>query len=299
MFKSIIKFISNLFSTSYRSENLKNTTQLKLTKSITIKGGLFKDKEDERDLIKTCSSDVSKSIAAFSLREFAPRPIDFDQKSTSACGGFSASAFMYVMMNKMQSLSGSTVKVPYFSPLWIYWNARLNDGNNATQKDEGTTLRSVMKALKNPGVIEEIKWKFGWHTPTQEPNANAKAANKITLFDYLRIPIDSNAPDTVKEILYTEQLPIITGLVLYQEQQAEAYKTGYLRPVDTSSATCIGGHAICITGYHTDFSGRVWVEFINSWGDKWGDRGFGYFPIEWLSDRNYIIDIWTCSRKYF
>jgi hypothetical protein len=299
MFKFVINFLKNIFKLK-KPRTIDNIKSLKLNKNLIIKGGLYKDKQDNRDLIKVCSTNDSKTIDSFSLKEFAPLPKDFDQKSTSACGGFSASAFMHILMNKMQKLSNASTKAPMFSPLWIYWNARLNDGFGAEKKDEGTTLRSVMKALRNPGVIEESYWKFGWHFPTEEPNTKAKESNKITLYDYLRIPMNKNAPETVKEILAIEQLPIITGIILYTEQQAEAYKTGYLKEVkDLNLANCIGGHAICITGYKTDPKGKVWLEFINSWNETWGDTGYGYFPIEWLYNPDYIIDIWTCSKNYF
>ena len=103
----------------------------------------------------------------------------------------------------------------------------------------------------------------------------------------------------VKDVLSIEQLPILIGLTLYREQQAEAYKTGFLKPVSNkNNVSCIGGHAVCITGYK-EIDGKVWLEFINSWGQDWGDYGYGYFPIEWIYDPFYVIDIWTCSKKYF
>lgn len=297
-FKAIVRNIKNFFVLKRHK-----FTPLRINKHLIIQNGLFKDDYDERDLIKPkvklSKDDLQLNITQTSLKTYAPKCSEFNQAATSACGGFAASAFMHILMNKMQHLSKSSVESPYFSPLWVYWNARLNDGFGSEKIDEGTTLRSVMKSLKSPGVIDEKEWKFGWHFPTEEPSKKAKSANKITLQDYLRIPMKEESMQIVKDVLSIEQIPILVGLTLYREQQAEAYKTGFLKPVaNKNNISCIGGHAVCVTGYK-EIDGQVWLEFINSWGQDWGDYGYGYFPIEWIYDSFYVIDIWTCSKKYF
>ena len=49
----------------------------------------------------------------------------------------------------------------------------------------------------------------------------------------------------------------------------------------------IGSHAMCLTGF--DERTRQ-IEFVNSWGELWGDRGFGYLPYSYFEQR--LVSSW-------
>lgn len=44
------------------------------------------------------------------------------------------------------------------------------------------------------------------------------------------------------------------------------------------------GHAVALVGYRRDsqFSGNGYFIFRNSWGENWGDHGYGYMPFEYV-----------------
>lgn len=322
--KKLINFVKNIFIGEDKTNIAKSKVEhvkiskLKLTKDILVQDGIKKDPPDNRDKIKespikvgvstsyttehTNNDQYSIQITDTSLRSYAPDSYLFNQKQLNACGGFSGSAAIYILMNRMQALSSGTsnkYKVPYFSPLWIYWYARDYDGFNSTASDCGTTLRSVMKALSNPGVVEEKVWKQYSHFVTTEPDENAKSSNKIKIHGYFRIKQDSTAPQLAKDVLAIEQLPIIAGINIYTEQLSKAYRNGIFEPVrNRDKAELIGGHAICVTGYK-QINDKTYLEFLNSWGPDFGDNGYGYFPIEWLMDDFYCFDAWTFDKKYF
>lgn len=321
MITKIFSFITSLFSfapksnkSAYLLDHRPKVAKLKLTKDILIQNGIAKDKPDSRDKIKPNPEKVSLMspsstndqfkiiITDTSLRAYAPDPYLYNQKNLNACGGFSGSAAMFILMHRMQSLSAGLncdYEVPYFSPLWLYWYARDNDGFGATERDGGTTIRSVMKALHNPGVVEEKVWKQFGHSPLTKPDEKAQKANRVKIHNYFRIPLDKNAPQLVKDVLAIEQLPIIAGIYLYTEQMSKAYRTGIMEDVrNKDKAELIGGHAICITGYK-QINDKTYLEFLNSWGPDFGDNGYGYFPIEWLHDDFYCIDAWTFDKQYF
>ena len=48
------------------------------------------------------------------------------------------------------------------------------------------------------------------------------------------------------------------------------------------------GHAICVVGYSDP---RQHFIFKNSWGEDWGDDGYGYIPYSYMS--MYSWDAWT------
>ena len=42
------------------------------------------------------------------------------------------------------------------------------------------------------------------------------------------------------------------------------------------------GHVVLVIGYKEDNAGKKWLIFRNSWGEDWGDRGYGYLPCEYI-----------------
>jgi hypothetical protein len=44
------------------------------------------------------------------------------------------------------------------------------------------------------------------------------------------------------------------------------------------------GHAVALVGYKSDasFPGNGYFIYRNSWGEKWGDQGYGYVPFEYV-----------------
>lgn len=67
------------------------------------------------------------------------------------------------------------------------------------------------------------------------------------------------------------------------------YQSGILRKPPASERQT-GGHAFYLCGYTPDY-----VIFANSWGDDWGQAGFGYLGwdyIKWPETR----DIWVVDK---
>ena len=53
---------------------------------------------------------------------------------------------------------------------------------------------------------------------------------------------------------------------------------------------CYGGHAICVCGYDNK---KKLIKFKNSWGDSWGEKGYGYLHYSYIE--NYMWDAWACK----
>ena len=269
--------------------------------------GCKQDPKDDRDHIKNTDDLVlakSSAMADFSLREFCPDVVD--QGQCSSCTGFSSAYAMYILVSRMEKLSGfHNITVPRFSANWNYYHARLIDNENSRNPsqtfyriDGGATLRSTMKALKQYGVIPH----GGYITSVTNPLPNKLIGAEKSSFkikEYLSIPngFSIEALDTVQKVLAVEQLPILGCIYFYREQLNEANKTGMLRMIE-GNKTLYGAHAICITGYKW-MEGKPWIEFINSYGKSWGKSGYGYFEAEMLDDTQYIQSLWTFDKGYF
>lgn len=266
--------------------------------------GCIKDTYDERDHIKKIDlNSIPKKVAldnndSFTLRDLAPEVTN--QGSTSACGGFAAANAMYILMNKMTRKMGIDMKQYTISPSYIYWNARTGGDYSAKPSDSGCQLRDVMKALKNEGVVPDSIMPFSKYAAKKAPPVELIDETKnFKIKEYLRIPYGKDAFNTIKNVLSVEQLPIIIGLILYKEQMGEAEYSGYLDPLkDPFSASQVGGHAVCITGYFKKGE-EYYLEFLNSWGKSFGDNGYCYFPASFLTEPYYVMDSWTVDKGYF
>ena len=52
----------------------------------------------------------------------------------------------------------------------------------------------------------------------------------------------------------------------------------------------LGGHAVLAVGYN-DAGQRFIVR--NSWGSKWGKKGYCFMPYAYLTDPDLAADFWT------
>ena len=276
--------------------------------------GCKPDLIDGRDHIKlgTAVHTIdTNSTKEFSLKQYAPKVID--QGNTSSCTGCAGAAAMYILLSKMHESmrAGDNNKESnvVLSPLYIYYNARIIDclikdsaygKDSTTLLDSGATLRSLMKALKKYGVIPESMMPFDSYTPSSNIPCGIDIDKNFKIKEYLRIEPTAYVEQICKNVLMVEKLPIIVGLYLYKEQMRSLDFGGYMHPCENiDDAEMIGGHAICVTGFKTVPGEGLYFEFINSWGTRTGDFGYGYFPASFLSDPNYTMDIWTFDKSYF
>ena len=55
----------------------------------------------------------------------------------------------------------------------------------------------------------------------------------------------------------------------------------------------LGGHAVMAVGY--DDTTEVFV-IRNSWGNKWGDKGYFYMPYKFITNTDLASDFWVVEK---
>jgi C1A family cysteine protease len=181
---------------------------------------------------------------------------------------------------KMQQLQ----KVMDFSRLFVYYNERVI--TNSVNEDSGAALRDGIKTLARLGDCPENECQYIIENFTKKPSSKAyQDALNYQILSYYRI----NSLHEMKHTLST-LYPFVFGFSVYESfESPEIAKTGIV-PMPNKDERLIGGHAVMAVGY--DENKQVFI-VRNSWGASWGDKGYCYFPYDYLANASLSSDTWT------
>jgi C1A family cysteine protease len=84
--------------------------------------------------------------------------------------------------------------------------------------------------------------------------------------------------------------PFVFGFTVYDSfEGAQVAQTGVV-PMPQPGENVVGGHCVVAVGY--DSVKRVFI-IRNSWGTKWGMKGYCTMPYEYLVSPQLASDFWT------
>lgn len=172
------------------------------------------------------------------------------------------------------------------SRLFIYWNARTLDGDN--QKDNGTQIRTAIKAVRTFGACQENVWPYiekrVFQVPTSDAFADGVQHKVVKAFR-----IDNSDINEMKMCL-VNGFPFAFGVSIYTSFMSQSTADAAVIPMPKWDERMLGGHAMCCVGYD-DGKGAFLVR--NSWGEKWGDHGYCWMPYGYLNRTDLCSDCWT------
>ena len=254
-----------------------------------IKYGWKPELPDHRDRTYTLPG-LLRFIARFYFitKHFLPKKVDlrskvtkvFDQGNLGSCVG-NAFATVHQFIRKM--LGKSTWDS---SRLFIYYNARLLE--NSVNEDSGAYIRDGAKAIAKWGVAPENEWPYNIREFTKKPTDVVYASaekNQELVYERFGTPTI-----TAMKHALSKGYPFVFGFTVYESFYSNAVeKTGQM-PMPGKGEKPQGGHAVMAVGYDEDK--KVFI-ILNSWGEKWGDKGYFYMPYEFIDDDNYCDDFWV------
>lgn len=158
----------------------------------------------------------------------------------------------------------------------LYWKARQASGTTS-----GLSFRSVQAALADQGQPEEHLWPYdakcdetssGYGPPAGvlEPERCYKAHLK-------------KLKSAIRPILsaINQQLAVVAGIRISTPFFEDS---GGLIRMPTASEVLNEGHGLVFLGYSdSDKSADGYLLFRNSWGEEWGDHGYGYLPFAYYA----------------
>jgi C1A family cysteine protease len=243
------------------------------------KYGWRPDKPDFRDRVLSLPwKSKEELLKGVDLRKTGKLPPVYDQGDSSSCTAQSIGAAIEYAMH-WQSRPDWTP-----SRLFIYYNEREMEGT-INFPDAGAEIRNGIKSTARQGYVDENLWPFDLTKVTEKPYDSVyQEASKNLIKQYSRVPI---ALHNIQNVLI-HRIPIVFGMSIYGSFESEAVAQTGIVPMPNENETMRGGHAMLIVGYNdTHFIVR------NSWGASWGEEGYCYIPIEYLTNPNLADDFWA------
>jgi C1A family cysteine protease len=210
-------------------------------------------------------------------------PPAFDQGQIGSCTGNMFGAEAFYLRRKQQE----PAVMP--SRLFAYWVAREREGS--TDSDAGAQIRDVIAGAITQGICPETLWPYNPAAVTAEPSAEAFAqAQYCEVLDYQRVD-NTNEEQLIAAMLIG---PLCLGATIYDSfESATVARTGLVPMPDFRRESVVGGHALWLC--QLDLVRRL-GKIRNSWGPGWGQKGYCWFPLDYLTDGDLVTDVWLVTQ---
>lgn len=172
-------------------------------------------------------------------------------------------------------------ELQYYSRRFLYYNARRLNGQVPTS-DSGSSIRACLQSLMNHGVCLENVWKYDPDDADKKPEQDAynEAANhKAYAGTYIDIDL------TKMKACLAQGYPFVFGLKTFESFRKVSNAGMVPNPryynEDPNDEDSHGSHAMLCVGYS---EADEFFIVKNSWGARWGDRGYCYISFDHMSD---------------
>ncbi len=176
---------------------------------------------------------------------------------------------------------GQTVSA-HFSFIFVYYNQRVLQ--DSLHYNSGATISDCMYTLNQCGACAEDDWTKNFPEFTKKPYKTCyEDALNNRIGAYYQLDRDINQ---MKACL-SEGHPFIFGFSAYDSAK-DAPNGDIPMPGDDDSFAF--GHAVVAVGYDDE---KQLFNIRNSWGNSWGNNGYGTIPYKYLEDEGLSRDFWT------
>jgi len=239
-----------------------------------------KQKKDTRDKHNYFCLNINKD--SVDLRSYCPKV--YSQGTIGSCTANAiCGAYEYDYMKNQRKKNKQSIFSP--SRLFLYYNERSME--NTVGTDSGAEIRDGMKSINKVGVCSEKEWPYDTSKFTDKPSESCyKDAIKHESIMYGSL---KQTLEQLKSSLLSGY-PFVFGFLVYKSFESDAVAKTGIMTMPTNNDTQLGGHAVMAVGF--DDSKQVFI-IRNSWGEKWGDKGYFYMPYEYIKDTNLCSDFWV------
>ncbi|MGH7953476.1 MAG: C1 family peptidase [Limisphaerales bacterium] len=241
--------------------------------------GWLPDLPDHRDHLYAAPVEVLAVIPAKAdLRAQCP-PV-YDQGQLGSC---TANAIAGAI--QFDQLKQKLAQIFTPSRLFIYYNERTME--HTISSDSGAQIRDGIKSVGKLGDCPETEWPYVISKFKTKPAAKCYSdALKYKAVLYQRVtPVLSQLKGCL-----ASGYPFVFGFTVYESfESPQVARTGHA-PLPKSSEQPVGGHAVMCIGFD---DAKEWFIVRNSWGAKWGMKGYFTLPYSYVTSANLADDFWT------
>jgi C1A family cysteine protease len=240
--------------------------------------GWIPDQPDQRDHLYAVPPEFLLALpASADLRRKCPPVYDQGQLGSCTANAIVAAIEFDRMKQRLSDFLPSR--------LFIYYNERVIEGTVGI--DSGAMIRDGIKSVASQGVCPEPEWPYVISRFTRKPPAGCYRDAKLDrAVQYQSIVQDVNQ---MKGCL-ASGFPFIFGFTVYESfESPEVAKSGHA-PMPRFGERAVGGHAVTAVGYDDS---RQWFLVRNSWGRRWGMKGYFTMPYAYLLQGGLAQDFWT------
>lgn len=218
-----------------------------------------------------------------------------DQGRVGACTSYSATTAME-FVRKRDGLGTLNLSERFLYEGNLLWDRGIHDLSKATTQDYiqlqdvGSFTSTSIGVLCTSGIctlqlapVNNQDFSTFQRPLTQEQLNNAK--NHMTL--QTTVKSLNNDLNTIKSAI-ANKYPVIFGVPIYSSAFTQRVQSTGKIPMPGPKDVLQGGHALCMVGY--DDRTQLF-KFANSWSTSWGERGFGYFPYDYIT--KFVIEPWA------
>ena len=193
-----------------------------------------------------------------------------DQGQIGACTVFSiASIFEYILKKNSQN-------VVDLSESFVYYNVRHENG--AELQDTGSSFQDVIMSIGEKGICTESLHPYSLPLSSEPSEEAYLDGKKRRITKALNVNVSEN---DIKSAIQ-EGYPVAVSLKIYDSFNSTS---GFVsRPTEKEmESSDFGYHAMVVVGYSDETKFFI---VRNSWGEKFGDKGYCYIPYSYICDPN-------------
>jgi len=242
--------------------------------------------------LKPSPNDARDGLYSVSTAFVPPMPkyVDHSQyctpvKQQGRIGSCGSHAFATALEMRMKKKEAKSV-VP-LSELFHYYVVRDEDYMNTFPEDSGQFLRDGAKVCQKMGVSPEKLCRYDSNKYNKKPSLFAYSFAKFFKIGKYRRCWNL---DSIKQSI--ADLNCIIGIFVH-DSIITTGKSGNV----TGKGIQTGGHAICAIGFndeHKNPDGTLGaIKFVNSWGERWGNTGYGWISYNLL--KKNLIEAWMVT----
>ncbi len=211
--------------------------------------------------------------AHYSLKQYAPKPLNQLEYPTSAAWATSYAALSIIDAQQTQKKSAE-LNNSSFSPLFPYYYAF--DKASTAHCGQRVSIPQVLTALKRFGSPRYRAYPVRCITHSPDKYLTAASANRISEFTRL-FEVHATLAKKIHAIKATlaDNLPVVVAM---HYDKSFAYAKDFWQPREAFDAS-LPAKALCVVGYDDSKFGGAF-EVMNSVGDEWGNEGFIWIPYQ-------------------